>query len=76
MPTENPPSKFLTAKQARARYGGVSNMWLHRMLKDKKSGFPAPVRLNKSANPDQAMRHWLVADLDAWDATRIAEVQS
>ena len=56
MPTENPPSKFLTAKQARARYGGVSNMWLHRMLKDKKSGFPAPVRLNKSADPDQAMR--------------------
>jgi hypothetical protein len=54
----------------------VSNMWLHRMLKDKKSGFPAPVRLNKSADPDQAMRHWLVADLEAWDATRIAEVQS
>ena len=42
MPTENPPSKFLTAKQARARYGGVSNMWLHRMLKDKRIPRPGP----------------------------------
>jgi predicted DNA-binding transcriptional regulator AlpA len=65
MPTENPPSKYVTAAQVRARYN-VSNMWLHRRV--KAGDFPAPVRLNKSADPDQAMRHWLVADLDAWDA--------
>jgi hypothetical protein len=33
---------FLTARQTRARYGNVSDMWLHCRLHDT-SGFPHPV---------------------------------
>jgi predicted DNA-binding transcriptional regulator AlpA len=40
-------------------------MWLYRVLRSK--GFPQPVRLNRAADPSQAMRFWAVSDLDAWD---------
>jgi hypothetical protein len=50
---------FLTARQVRARYGGVSDMWLHRRLHDA-SGFPQPVVIC-------GRRFWRLSDLVAWE---------
>jgi predicted DNA-binding transcriptional regulator AlpA len=50
---------FLTARQTRARYGGVSDMWLHRRLHDA-SEFPQPVVIC-------GRRFWRLSDLVAWE---------
>jgi predicted DNA-binding transcriptional regulator AlpA len=50
---------FLTARQTRARYGGASDMWLHRRLNDA-SGFPQPVIIC-------GRRFWRLSDLIAWE---------
>ena len=55
--------RYLTAGQVRERYG-VSAMWIVRYMRDH--GFPHPIKFGgrKSA------RHWLLADIEAWEATR------
>jgi hypothetical protein len=50
---------FLTARQTRTRYGGVSDMWLHRRLHDA-SGFPQPVVIC-------GRRFWRLSDLVGWE---------
>jgi hypothetical protein len=50
---------FLTARQTRARYGNVSDMWLHRRLHDD-SGFPQPVTIC-------GRRFWRLSDLTTWE---------
>ena len=45
----------LPAPQVRLRYGR-SDMWLWRLLRDEKSGFPQPLVINKR-------RYWRLADL-------------
>ena len=50
---------FLTARQTRARYGNVSDMWLHRRLHDA-SGFPRPIVIC-------GRRFWRLSDLVAWE---------
>ena len=50
---------FLTARQTRDRYGGCSDMWLHRRLHDA-SGFPPPVVIC-------GRRFWKLSDLVAWE---------
>jgi hypothetical protein len=52
--------RFLTAKQVRARYGNVSDMWLWRRLNDS-SGFPKPIVINKR-------RFWGLSKLLNWEA--------
>jgi predicted DNA-binding transcriptional regulator AlpA len=52
---------YLQAADVRARYGGVSDMWLHRRLKDD-SGFPKPVYFGR-------LRYWSVSALQAWERT-------
>lgn len=54
---------YLKASAVRARYGHVSNMWLHRHV--KAGDFPAPVTFT-----DKGIRFWDAADLDAYDAAR------
>jgi predicted DNA-binding transcriptional regulator AlpA len=39
--------KFLTAKQVRARFGGISDMSLWRWLQDEQLGFPRPLIINR-----------------------------
>src|SRR5262245_26005409 len=51
--------KFLSAAQVRARYGGVSDMWLSRRLRDD-SGFPSPMVI-------EGRRFWKLSDLVAWE---------
>jgi hypothetical protein len=56
---------FLTARQTRARYGGASDMWLHRRLNDA-SGFPQPVFIC-------GRRFWKLADLVAWERQAVEQ---
>ena len=50
---------LLPAAQVRERFGGVSDMWLHRRLQDK-SGFPRPVYIGR-------LRFWRLSELVAWE---------
>jgi predicted DNA-binding transcriptional regulator AlpA len=56
---------FLTAAQARARYGQCSDMWLWRRLHDD-SGFPRPILINKR-------RLWRLSELVAWERSRTSQ---
>ncbi len=51
---------YLTSAQVRARFGGVSQMWIWR--KTEREGFPAPIRFGENSR-----RYWRVADLIAWE---------
>jgi predicted DNA-binding transcriptional regulator AlpA len=55
---------YLTATQLRARYGGVSDMWLWRRLEDD-THFPKPMRV-------KSKRYWRLADLLEWEARHAA----
>ena len=57
--------QYLTSKQVRARYGGISDMSLWRWLNDQ-SGFPRPMRIH-------GRRYWLLAKLESWEAQRNQE---
>ena len=57
--------QYLTSKQVRARYGGISDMSLWRWLNDN-SDFPQPMRIN-------GRRFWLLAELEAWEPVRKQE---
>jgi predicted DNA-binding transcriptional regulator AlpA len=52
--------EYLSAAQVKARYGGVSDMWLHRKLASH--GFPKPQTFGTAA------RYWRVVELAAWEA--------
>ena len=51
--------RFLTAKQVRARYGDVSDMWLWRRLHDG-SDFPQPTIIN-------SRRYFRLSKLINWE---------
>ena len=53
---------FLTSAQVRARYGGVSHMWIERRLADE-SAFPKPIKMGR-------LRFWKLADLETWERTQ------
>lgn len=59
---ESSEDKFLTSAQVKARYGGISDMWLHRRLQDD-SQFPQPMIVEKR-------RFWRLSDLIAWERKR------
>jgi predicted DNA-binding transcriptional regulator AlpA len=61
MSTNRPTdAEFLSAAQVKARYGGVSDMWIVRKLADH--DFPAPQTFGTPT------RYWRVSELIAWDA--------
>jgi predicted DNA-binding transcriptional regulator AlpA len=51
---------LITAPQLRKRYGGKSDMWLWRQLKND-SSFPRPLYLN-------GRRHWRFSQVQAWES--------
>lgn len=51
---------YIGARQVRARYGNVSDMWLWRKLHDAASGFPQPIYFGRT-------RMWRLSDLEAWE---------
>jgi predicted DNA-binding transcriptional regulator AlpA len=65
---ENPPGPrcYLTARQVKARYGGISDMSLWRWLRDENLGFPQPLIIN-------GRRFWLEGALDRFDDKRAAK---
>jgi hypothetical protein len=59
MHADQPPRRYLTRAQLRQRYGGVSDMWVHRRLASDPR-FPRPMIISG--------RHFYdVAELDAYD---------
>lgn len=52
--------RYLRAAGVKARYGDVSDMWLHRKLADPNANFPRPVYF-------ASQRYWLIADLERWE---------
>jgi hypothetical protein len=65
MPEIQPSHVYLKAAQVRSRFGGVSDMWLHRRMRDAALPLPAPSYFG-------GLRFWRVADLEAWEAARDA----
>jgi predicted DNA-binding transcriptional regulator AlpA len=53
--------KLIPGDQVRQRYGGISEMTIHRWLTGK-TGFPQPVKIS-------GRNYWHVSDLDAFDAS-------
>jgi hypothetical protein len=51
---------LLRSAAVRRRYGGASDMWLSRRLRDG-SGFPLPLIISRT-------RYWRKSDLLAWEA--------
>ena len=56
---DNSRDGFLNSKQVRDRYGDVSDMWLHRKLRDD-AEFPKPLIIN-------TRRYWKLSALIAWE---------
>jgi predicted DNA-binding transcriptional regulator AlpA len=61
---ESPKPKYVRVAELRARYGGVSDMWFVRKMRDE--GFPQPVYFGGRD------RFWNVEALDEWDRAKIA----
>ena len=61
--THNNPSKFISATDVRARYGGLGPVTLHRWMAHPTMGFPAPVKIG-------SRNFWALSDLEAWEASR------
>jgi predicted DNA-binding transcriptional regulator AlpA len=57
--------QYQTAKQVRARLGGVSNTWLFRRMRDE--GFPRPV-----SRFGGRQRYWLLSGLVEWELSKMA----
>lgn len=52
---------YLTATQVKGRYGGRSDMWLFRRMRDDEN-FPKPIKISKR-------RYWELTALLEWEKT-------
>ena len=66
-PRPPPGKRYLTAAQLRARYGGVSHMWIERRLRYDPT-FPRPVKLGGSL-----IRMWDLAEIEAWERSCVLQ---
>lgn len=57
---------FLTAAQVRRRYGGVSDMTLHRWLHDSALDFCQPIVIGRR-------RYWRLTDLQKFERRRVGQ---
>lgn len=55
--------KYLTARQVRARFGGISDMSLHRWLCNEALAFPKPIVI-------QRRRYFRLDDVEAFEANK------
>jgi len=60
-----PSSTYLTAGQVKQRYGGRSDMWLFRAVRDDVD-FPKPMKL-------RGQRYWRLNALVAWEEAQLAQ---
>ncbi|MDI3564937.1 hypothetical protein [Bradyrhizobium sp. Arg816] len=61
------PNALIPTSQLRARYGGVSHMWVERRLKDDPA-FPRPLYIAKR-------RFWRLGELATWERSVAARRQ-
>lgn len=54
------PDGFLRAADVRARYGGVSDMWIWRRINASESNFPKPTYFGRN-------RFWKLSELEDWE---------
>jgi predicted DNA-binding transcriptional regulator AlpA len=59
---------YITTRQLRHRYGGVSHMWIERRMADDPN-FPKPLYFG-------ARRFWALAELEAWERATAAKPRS
>ena len=50
----------ITAPQLRARFGGRSDVWLWRLLKDERANFPRPVMV-------RGVRYFKLCEVQQWE---------
>jgi hypothetical protein len=62
-----PGAIFITTAQLRARYGGMSNVWVNRKVKTEPS-FPRPYYFGESSQ-----RFFKLADVEKFERQRVAE---
>jgi predicted DNA-binding transcriptional regulator AlpA len=55
---------YVTSRQLKERYGGVSDMTLWRWLRDESLNFPKPLVIN-------GRRLWRLPALEAWEANKL-----
>jgi len=60
---------YITGPQLRERFGGRSDVWLWRLLRDPRVNFPKPIKLRQ-------WRYWRLSDIEAWEASRAAESEA
>jgi predicted DNA-binding transcriptional regulator AlpA len=58
-------SRFISGAQVRARYGGMSRIWLDRRVK-KDPTFPRPITFGNSR------RYWSLAETEAYERAAVA----
>ena len=58
--SSNADEVFLTAKQVKTRFGGISDMALYRWVHDKQIGFPKPMTIG-------IRRYWKLQDLQEFE---------
>ena len=56
---------YITAPQLRTRFGGRSDVWLWRLLKDERANFPKPLIV-------RSQRYFSLSELEAWEASNRA----
>jgi hypothetical protein len=57
---------FLTARQVRLRYGGVSDMTIYRWLRHPELGFCRPIVIGNR-------RYWRLSDLEEFERRRVGQ---
>lgn len=66
MSLEHSPTRYLTSKQVRSRYGNISDMSLWRWQNDAKLDFPKPIKV-------KGRKLFALAALERWESERAAE---
>ncbi len=59
---------YITAPQLRARFGGRSDVWLWRLLRDARANFPRPVKV-------RSYRYFRLSEIEAWEEAHRAKLK-
>jgi predicted DNA-binding transcriptional regulator AlpA len=57
---------YITAPQLRERFGGRSDVWLWRLLRDERANFPKPIMLRR-------YRYFRLSEIEAWEEANRAK---
>jgi hypothetical protein len=60
---------YVPSRKVKMRYGGVSDMWLHRREREAGSKFPKPVRI-------KGRKFWRLSELVAYEQSLTAQTEA